>query len=323
MDRKDRNGSFEMRVREQPLVDSLYDGLAMLEAGPFPLPGIQNLMRRDAYVMQLVDSIRRVRYVSVIAGREIHPDRANGVSTMFDPLRAAILRRRDGQFEEACWLVFLFVHFGKHARSGYRYAREIYAALGTRAPWTFANVCADVAGFRGWLDAHEGEISRGSARGFGNHRKYESLAAFGPNGTGEAVATYVQWVLGHESHEALFAGALARANGDAFIAFDDLYRSMAIVRRFGRTARFDYLTMVSKLGLAAIHPGSAYFSNSTGPVVGARLMLQGNINHDLTNAELDRRVGLMAHNLGVGMQEMEDSLCNWQKTPDHYTRSRA
>jgi hypothetical protein len=272
------------------------------------------------YVDQLVDSIRRVQFVSAILTRDIHPDRADGLSAMFDPVKAAVLAHRGGNLEEACWLVFLFVHFGKHAKSGYRYAREVYSALGTRAPWTFANVSADVPAFRTWLEAHKDELMRGTQRGFGNHRKYESLAAYGPNGTGEAVASYVQWVRGRGNHASLIADALAEAGGDPARAFDSLYRSMSAVTRFGRTARFDYLTMLGKLGLATIRPGSAYFSAATGPVVGARLMLQGNLNHELSVAELDRRVGLMAQQLGVGMQEMEDSLCNWQKSPDQYIR---
>ena len=309
-----------MRVHELALVQQLRDGLSQCESGPVPLPGIQQHARRDAFVGQLVDSIRRVRFVPTIAARSIHPDRGDGLSTMFDPVKAAVLHMRAGDVEEACWLIFIFVHFGKHARSGYRYTREVYSALGTRAPWTFANTSADVAGFRAWLDAHQDEISRGGRRGFGNHRKYQSLSAYKPNGTGDAFATYVQWVRGRGNHVALIDTALQQANGSPALAFDLLYRSMEAVRSFGRTARFDYLTMLGKLGIANIRPGSAYFSAATGPVVGARLMLQGNTNTDLSVRELDRRVAVMAQHLGVGMQEMEDSLCNWQKSPEYYVR---
>lgn len=309
-----------MRVHEQALVQRLQDGLHQCDQGRVPLPGIQQQVRRDAYVRQLVDSIRRVRFVPTMAARSIHPDRADGLSPMFDPVKAAVLRLRAGDIDEACWLVFIFIHFGKHARSGYRYAREVYGALGTRAPWTFAAVSADVAGFRAWLDAHQVELTRGAGRGFGNHRKYQSLSAYKPNGTGHAFATYVQWVRGRGNQAALIAAALQESGGNPAMAFDRLYRSMQAVRSFGRTARFDYLTMLGKLGVANIRPGSAYFSSATGPIVGARLMLQGNANHDLSIGELDRRVAAMAQHLGVGMQEMEDSLCNWQKSPNSYVR---
>lgn len=309
-----------MRAREQALIQELNDKLLELSAGAFPLPGIANDQRRHIYVLQLVDSMRRVRYVSEIANRSIHADRGNPLSPMFDPIKAALLRSRAGDVQEACWLVFLFVHFGKHPKSGYRYAREVYGALGTRAPWTFSAVSADVAGFRDWLNAHQGQLERGTRRGFGNHRKYESLAAYGENGTGATIASYVAWVQAAGGHAALFAQAYANANGDPQRAFHFLYRSMVAVRRFGRTARFDYLTMLGKLGLAQIRPGSAYFSAATGPVVGARLMLQGTTAQQLSVTEIDTRVGVVANHLGVGFQEMEDSLCNWQKTPDQYKR---
>jgi len=312
-----------MRVRDQALAQRLKSALLALDAGPVPLPGIRRQATRDVYVLQLIDSVRRVRFVPTIASRDIHPDRGNGLSIMFDPVKAAVLQLRAGNVDEACWLIFLFVHFGKHAKSGYRYAQEVYGALGTRPPWTFANVSVNVAAFRAWLHERNAELTRGAARGFGNHRKYESLAAYKPNGTGEAVATYVKWVLEHGGHEALIADALAQGNGNPTIAFDLLYRSMNVVARFGRTARFDYLTMLGKLGIANIRPGSAYFSAATGPVIGARLMLQGNLNHALATSDLEHRVLLMAEQLGVGMQEMEDSLCNWQKSPDRYVRFSA
>lgn len=309
-----------MRIHEINLVQGLEAGLEACEGASVQLPGIATHARRAAYVMQVVDSIRRVRFVSAIAARDIHPSRGDGLSEMFDPIKAAVLRKREGDIDEACWLVFLFVHFGKHARSGYRYTREVYSALGERSPWTWARVSRDVGGFRTWLAGSEAALSRGTGRGFGNHRKYESLSGLRPNGTGAVVASYVQWVLAHGGHAALFEYACAQARDNRTATFDWLYRSMNSVCRFGRTARFDYLTMLAKLGLADIEPGSAYYSNATGPVVGARLMFQGNVASHLSATELDRRTAVLSQHLGVGMQVMEDSLCNWQKSPEQYVR---
>ena len=78
-----------MRAREEPLVDELEDQLLQVAQEHFPLPGISDEVRRRVYVLQLVDSIRRVRYVSAIANRDIHPDRGNPQSEMFDPVKAA------------------------------------------------------------------------------------------------------------------------------------------------------------------------------------------------------------------------------------------
>ena len=85
---------------------------------------------------------------------------------------------------------------------------------------------------------------------------------------------------------------------------------MTAVKRFGRTARFDYLTMIGKLGLGNIQPGSAYLLESTGPLKGARLLFG-----PATRATLETLTVQLGNRLDVGMQVMEDSLCNWQKSP--------
>ena len=114
------------------------------------------------------------------------------------------------------------------------------------------------------------------------------------------------------------AQAVQRAGGDAHQAFDDLYRSMRVVTRFGRTARFDYLTMVGKLGLAPIAPGSAYLQGSTGPVEGARLLFGNSRGAVLSATELDGWLVDLDTRLHVGMQVLEDALCNWQKSPGKF-----
>ena len=124
------------------------------------------------------------------------------------------------------------------------------------------------------------------------------------------------------THQDLIEDAHREARGDPRRAFDHLYRSMQAVRRFGRTARFDYLTMVGKLGLAQIEPGSAYIQGSTGPVVGARLLFAGRKDADLSASDLDEWLVELDIELEVGMQVLEDALCNWQKSPMRFQRFR-
>jgi len=100
--------------------------------------------------------------------------------------------------------------------------------------------------------------------------------------------------------------------------FDHLYRSMEAVASFGRTARFDYLTMIGKLKLAPIEPGSTYMQGATGPLTGARLLFTGSETGSLSRASADTYVIELEGRLRVGMQVMEDSLCNWQKSPDAF-----
>jgi hypothetical protein len=309
-----------IRAHETGLIQALRHGIQGCISSGIALPGIQVPLAEEVFLGQLVDSIRRVKYVTTIAlpRRGIHPSRADATSPMFDPLDAAIIHLRNGNVEEACWLVFLFVHFGRHSVSGWRYVQEVYGALGNGLGWSWARTSANPQSFKDWLRESEGLLTRGTRRGFGNHRKYISMSADKPAGTGAAVSSYVQWVKNSGSHQVLFAGALATIGGVPEKAFDQLYRSMCVVKSFGRTAKFDYLTMIAKLGIANIKPGSAYIPGSTGPEKGAREMFQVAGEPRLHVAELDQKLVELARHLKVGMQEMEDSICNWQKSPKKY-----
>ncbi len=307
-----------MRPHEVKLHHLLLQGLQNCHKNEFPLPGVQNSTQRDVFLRQLIDSIRRVRYISVIAKRRINPNRANGFSPLFDPLLGAIFKKSVGNFDEACWLVFLFVHFGRHRVSKYRYAGEFYSALNQRDPWTFNAVMNDIRGMRDWLDQNEHYLRRGINQGFGNHRKYTSLSGSNRNGTGDAFESYVRWVLANGDHANLFSIALQNSNNSPEKAFEWLYQSMSSVASFGRLAKFDYLTMMQKLGFATICPGRPYLDSSTkGPNKGARLMLE--TGQPLSIVELESRIRVVGFRyLNVGMQEMEDSLCNWGKNPLRY-----
>ena len=284
-----------------------------------PLPGIVSPRRQAAFLETLVESLRRVRYVAVLLETDIGVRRADPGSDSFDPLRAAILHHRADRIEEAFWLAFLATHFGKHQRAGWRYAREVYGRLGGGQLWDWNSVSMDVAGFRDWLHENVDALRRDDLpRGFGNHRKYESLDAYSASGTGEVIESYVRWIGPTRSHQHLIAEATDRSGEDPRAVFDYLYRSMASVARFGRLARFDYLTMVGKLELARIEPGSTYMQGATGPVTGARLLFGDDEHADLHHAQLDRWLIELDADLGVGMQVLEDALCNWQKRPDQF-----
>jgi hypothetical protein len=86
----------------------------------------------------------------------------------------------------------------------------------------------------------------------------------------------------------------------------------------GRLGRFDFLTMLGKLQLAPIAPGSVYLDKATGPLAGARFLFFGDREYAITGRALEPRVDALDEILGVGKQVIEDSLCNWQKSPDVY-----
>jgi hypothetical protein len=248
--------------------------------------GIAHASRRETLVLQMIASLRRLDYTLAIKSREVASNRADPRSSYFEPERAAAFYARRGQTDEAIWLIFLATHFGQHGRHGWRMLKDVYSGLG-RGPWTWARVSANQAQFLTWLVQNAGNI-KGA---FGNHRKYETS----------------RW----------FAGLVHSTGNDPHKLFDAAYSQMS-VDRFGRLAKFDFLALLGRLDLAPIRPGSAYLSGATGPLRGARLLVDDNPKSKTRAAALDKILQDLDHVLNVGMQVMEDSLCNWQKSPSNF-----
>lgn len=274
-----------------------------------PLHGVAPPENMLAFVWQLIDSIQRVTYVRTIRTRPVGAVLTDPRNASFDPIKAAIAA---GQTEEAFWLVFLATHGGYNLRTKWQLVAELYGSH-EAAPWTWVRVLDDVEAYADWVEAQY-DTFLGK---FGNHRKYESLKP-GPNGPGSVVRSYVNWIASFGSHAAMVVQAREQANGNARLAFGMLYEQMRAVRRFGRTGRFDYLTMLSKVGLADIDADSTYMNEATGPKRGARLLFDGQIDSNTGARVLETRVAALEQHLGVGMQVMEDAMCNWQKSPNLY-----
>lgn len=281
------------------------------------LLGIEEDSARAALIEQLIDSEQRVLYTTRLRTRGVDPASIDPRDPGFDPIRGAIHHAAEARYDEAVWMIFLFVHFGKHRVAGWRYIRDIYGRLGTGEPWSWEAVSSDVTSFRFWLDEHKTAIlARPGPRGFGNHRKYESLDAWSESGTGAVVESYVEWVhASGNTHKEKFASF----TGEPTARFDAIYRSMKAVRRFGRTARFDYLTMLSKLSLLDIEPPHGYIKHATGPLRGAGLLFHGDRYAGIPS-EMERATALLAAGIGVSHNVLEDAICNWQKNPDEYVR---
>jgi Alpha-glutamyl/putrescinyl thymine pyrophosphorylase clade 3 len=283
------------------------------------LLGIKNPVARAVLVEQIIESLRRIEFVHVVRDGEIDPRRADPTSHLFDPIRAAAFRMRKGELDEAFWLVFLSTHFGKHVKYGWGLTRAVYGGS-SGATWTWKRVSRDVDAFRVWLSHNEVILREKYA--FSNHRKYQSLSAYSDVGTGAVVASYVNWVASPRSHAQMIQEIHKKVGQDPQAVFDYLYRSMDSVMGFGRLGKFDFLTMLGKLGLAPIEPGSAYLVGATGPLQGARLLFTNNAKAKVSPRELDARLTKLNSYLDVGMQVLEDSLCNWQKSPKKFISFR-
>jgi hypothetical protein len=313
-----------MRSEDRLLAKKIKRQLQTYSSTVRPLPGIDSSAALETFVFQIIESLRRIRYVREVAARPISPLRLDPQSELFDPIRAAILEYQRGNLDEAGWLIFLFTHFGKNLKSKYQLLRDVYGRLGKKGRWDWKTTSNDAFGFRQWLDKNAQALKSDHAnhRAFGNHRKYQSLNAWKKNGTGAAVESYVAWVKSAGGHQALFTEALALAEDDGRKAFRSLYRRLDAVESFGRTAKFDYLAMIGKVGLAPIEPDSVYFQGATGPIAGAKLLFGGAENAPIPVSKLEQAADALADAIGIGKQAMEDSLCNWQKSPTNPMRFR-
>jgi hypothetical protein len=285
-----------------------------------PLPGLADGAHVESLVGQMLESVHRIQYVKVQMQRRHDPGRVDPASDLFDPILGAIIRKSSGDIEEAAWLTFLATHCGKHLELGWRLSRLLYAGAGR--PWTWSRVSANPAAFREWVSANQGNLAPDGRAGFGNHRKYESLRPDSQRPTGRVVEVYARWVGAAGGHQALFDAVTAEAGGDSGRAFNILYQKANALLGFGRMGRFDFLTMLGKLELAKIEPSIPYMSGATGPQSGARLLFYARVNAKAKVADLDSIVADFGRYLGLGMQVMEDSICNWQKSPGRFKAFR-
>ena len=276
------------------------------------MPGISRPETVDALAWQMIASLRRLDYTRILKSRPISQRRTDPGDSMFDPELAALWHAQSGDIDEAFWILFLSIHFGKHGKTGWTRLRDVYSGLGVQL-WTWDRTSSDPDAFAAWLVKHESLV--GGA--FGNHRKYETLKDSPGKGTASVVASYISWIGPTRSHRQLVNSLVAAGGNDPHNIFDQFYRSMNVAR-FGRLAKFDFLALVGRLDLAPIEPGSAYLVDATGPKRGARLLFLGNAENRASDKLIDGWVLDLGTDLGVGMQVMEDSLCNWQKSPTKF-----
>lgn len=292
----------------------LNNGLLKFSQDDTALAGVTDTLARETLAKQMIASLRRLDYTAILKSRDIHPDRANPDSNLFDPERAALLHARNGNSDEAIWLIFLSIHFGKHGKHGWRMMRDVYSGLGT-GRWTWARTSAQPDEFRKWLRKNRADI-RGA---FGNHRKYETLDADSKSSTALVIESFVE--LCSPTPSGYFATLTHSTGNDPKEIFDAAYQGLTIAR-FGRLAKFDFLALLGRMDLAPVKPGSAYLHGATGPLRGARLLVDGDPSTRTGANALDEILQRLDMVLDVGMQVMEDSICNWQKSPRKFVHFR-
>ncbi len=260
-----RKGDLELFYTLRQKLDSFRNETA--------LPGIDSASNFDCFTLQLIDSVRRIKYITTIRDRELTNIYCDTTKPYFDPLRAAVWHIRRNNLDEAFWLVFLATHFGKNRTTGWNLVRGVYGAFNNQVHWSWNRMKTDIDSFRAWLFLNQERLKEMGS--FGNHRKYQSIDAYKATGTGTAISSYVEWISEYKNHQGLINDTRKKGFTEPKETFNYLYGQLNKVASFGRTAKFDFLTMVGKLRLIDIEPDSAYMDGATGPKTGARLLFGG------------------------------------------------
>lgn len=311
---KTRRGAHKDRT------DDLLERLDRYEADHGPLCGLADPAWRMTLVNQIVSSLRRIEYVNALHLRRIAPDRIEPSSAGFDPLKGAIFLLRKGEIEEAVWMTFIATHFGKHARDGWKLAANVFGSFGHGPVWSAGRYARARPEFEAMLAANQQTLDAPNSSGrFSNHRQYQSKDA---RVIARVFRSFHDWQFEPGGFRERTRQIHLQVGQDPTATFDALYRSMGAVYGFGRLGKFDFLTMVGKLQLAPILPGSVYLPGSTGPLAGAKLLFHGDRKFKTAATGLGARVDSLDDYLEVGKQVLEDSLCNWQKHPSNYVYFR-
>jgi hypothetical protein len=302
-----------MRIKDKVLYDDLQEKIDQFMA-IHAMPGINNVAEKNCFIHQMIDSDRRVKHAQFLNTKVYANTISNPALSSFNPLKAACFHYQNGDIDEALWLVFLATHFGKHKTYGWNLVRYTYNGLGNSIMWDWQSVSINPSLFRAWLHRNHQNLKDKGA--FSNHRKYTSIK---DNGTGRTIESYINWIGHSRSHQSFINETISDVGSNPKTLFKELYKSMSSVMYFGRLGKFDYLTMVGKLGFINIEPDSTYLNESTGPYDGAKLLFDDESKTSL-NIKLN---ALESHlNLNFGMQIIEDSICNWQKNTSNYTHFR-
>ncbi|WP_163787606.1 alpha-glutamyl/putrescinyl thymine pyrophosphorylase clade 3 protein, partial [Myxococcus vastator] len=263
----------------------------------------------ETLLHQLFDSARSVEYFIKLRERDISAKRSDPNSNEFDPIRSATAYLHAGDVDEAAWLIFLSIHFGIHRRTRWQLVRETYGALGSGRTWDWKTARTNPEQLLHWLSKNHKNLSGQ----FGNHRKYVSLKPKVRGGTGEAFKSYLQWIQKYSSHTQMLASFKQRVGAERGDLFNAIYNEMRkSVRSFGRTGCFDYLCALGKLDAFPVEPSSPYIPGSTGPRIGAELLLAGTRTKKLRPQYLDQQMQELGNRLadcGVrfAMQVLEDA----------------
>ena len=305
------------RIKNAVEYSRLDSALSDFQLNNYALHGILDPLSKKHWIMQILDSERRIEFLNSISHTIRDRSLATPYSGVFNAFKGVGALQNNGQIEEAYWLTFLASHCGKHINDGWNLTEDLYGALGQGNTWTWNSVKNNPTVMKDWIADNQENLSGGvRSRKFGNHRRYTTLKDTG-TGTGAAIVSYVNWIMssgGHVNKIRSIQDMVGQNPKDVFAELTIQVRQHVIT--FARLGAFDLLCNLSNLRVAPIIVDRSYIEDATGPKSGARCLFEDAAA--LSSAELEEKTMELGQYLNISPQVMEDSLCNWQKDPSVY-----
>jgi len=262
-------------------------------------PGLRNKPARERFFEELAKAQKRLRALRIgnFSGS------ANPFVGDFNPLRCLKELNTSGQRDEAVWLAFLVTHLGpRRGQDKWNSIKNFYGKFDSGL-WDWQLVKQNPEEVREWMIGLKAKIKELK---FGNHRKYETNNPVSPKGTASVIQSFCKWT-GFSPVRVIEKLLVA----DPEESFQRVFDNIRIVR-FGRTAKFDFLSLLGNLKIFPIKPGHCYLKDATGPRTGAILLCTGRRNGTISK-EIEERVRKLQAVLPYDAEALEDALCNWQK----------
>ncbi|MCB9231507.1 MAG: hypothetical protein H6581_07585 [Bacteroidia bacterium] len=260
----------------------------------------------DSLSHQTIDSIRRVEIFRTYSRRATNGEKL-GLPYFHTSNPYTLAQRLSLSTDTRIWFVYLATYFGKSNLSKWR--------LFNQATFREDNTLITVEGIlkdrEEYFDFLKGRNLFQNAN-YSNHRKYTKKSLEGNKGILFSFDFFLK-------NLALFRAPVNQN-------FHKVYLNALKVPNFGRMAAFDFTCNLCKCRLYVDEPVSMYQAHSTGPLSALKDML---FYAGVTSPEKSLAISLgdelldwFSANSNIYMlaQVLEDSICNWQKSPIRHIR---
>ena len=260
----------------------------------------------DCLSRQMIDSIRRVLIFRTYLERAEKAEIEN--LPYFHTSNPFTLAQRSSlSLDSRIWHNYVATYFGKSNKSKWMlFNRATFRE--DKSLITFEDILDNPEEYFEYLRS----ISFFDNSSYSNHRKYTKKSLEGDKGV------FLSFYYVMENIHLFKAETVS--------AFDVIYRNSLSIPNFGRMAAFDFSCNLCKCGLNVLEPESMYQRYSTGPLSALRnLLTLADVPNPDKNFQVSFGDDLLTwfddnSNIYMLAQVLEDTICNWQKSPLNHIR---